>query len=270
MKEEKINKITRYPTIFVHGIFVKDFGPLKAFGKLPKLLNKAGYKVYFSDVDSFGTIENNASILKREIEELLKKTSKEKVNIIAHSKGGIDSRYLISKLDMKDKVANLITIATPHNGSELANDIISSPRFFLKILNFFINIFAKIYGDNKPNAYVAGIQLTTRYMSKFNKEITPMEGVNYYSYSTCLVNDKDDFFFSLIRKIFKSINKKPNDGLSNQTDEEKLGVKYSDIAKYMNNEELDSDIKKKIEKLHKNNLHKFNIPTYRRENNGKN
>lgn len=229
MKEEKINKITRYPTIFVHGIFVKDFGPLKAFGKLPKLLTKAGYKVYFSDVDSFGTIENNASILKREIEELLKKTSKEKVNIIAHSKGGIDSRYLISKLDMKDKVANLITIATPHNGSELANDIISSPRFFLKILNFFINIFAKIYGDNKPNAYVAGIQLTTRYMSKFNKEITPMEGVNYYSYSTCLVNDKDDFLFSLIRKIFKSINKKPNDGMV-QVDSMKYGIYLGDAT----------------------------------------
>ena len=62
----------------------------------------------------------------------------------------------------------------------------------------------------------------------------------------------------------KVLYKKPNDGLSNQTDEDKLGVKYSDIAKYMNNEELDVDVKNKIEKLHKNNLHKFNIPTYKK------
>ena len=41
-------------------------------------------------------------------------------------------------------------------------------------------------------------------------QITP---VNYYSYSTSLEHDKDDFFFSFIRKIFKSINKKPNDGM---------------------------------------------------------
>lgn len=62
----------------------------------------------------------------------------------------------------------------------------------------------------------------------------------------------------------KVLYKAPNDGLSNQTDEDKLGVTYQDIAKYMNSEQLDEITKEKIEKLHKNNLHKFNIPTYRR------
>ena len=59
----------------------------------------------------------------------------------------------------------------------------------------------------------------------------------------------------------------PDDGLSNQTDEDKLGVKYSEIASYMANEELSEEVSNKIERLHKNNLHKFNIPTYRKENN---
>ena len=58
--------------------------------------------------------------------------------------------------------------------------------------------------------------------------------------------------------------KTPSDGLSNQTDEDKLGVKYKDIAKYMNNEELDEETKLKIEKLHKNAKHKFKIPKYER------
>ena len=58
----------------------------------------------------------------------------------------------------------------------------------------------------------------------------------------------------------------PDDGLSNQTDEDKLGVKYSEIASYMANEELPEEVRSKIERLHKNNLHKFNIPTYRKEN----
>lgn len=62
----------------------------------------------------------------------------------------------------------------------------------------------------------------------------------------------------------KVLYKTPNDGLSNMSDEEKLGVKYSDITKYINNELLDEKIKEKIEKLHKNSLHKFNIPTYRK------
>lgn len=63
----------------------------------------------------------------------------------------------------------------------------------------------------------------------------------------------------------KVLFKTPNDGLSNMTDEDKLGVKYSDIAKYMEDvETIDEETRNKIRKLHKNNLHKFNIPTYRR------
>jgi len=63
----------------------------------------------------------------------------------------------------------------------------------------------------------------------------------------------------------KVLYKKPNDGLSNQTDEDKLGVKYKDIASYMEDEtSVDKEIGEKIKKLHNNNLHKFNIPTYRR------
>ena len=60
--------------------------------------------------------------------------------------------------------------------------------------------------------------------------------------------------------------KAPNDGLSNLTDEDKLGVKYKDIAKYIYGEELDEDVKQKIKKLHDNSRHKFYIPTYLRNN----
>ena len=62
----------------------------------------------------------------------------------------------------------------------------------------------------------------------------------------------------------KVLFKAPSDGLSGKTDEDKLGVKYSDIEKYLNNEKLPIHIKEKIEKLHNNSKHKFNIPIYRR------
>ena len=58
--------------------------------------------------------------------------------------------------------------------------------------------------------------------------------------------------------------KAPSDGLSGMTDEDKLGVKYKDIAKYMNGEDLDEDVKQKIKKLHDNSRHKFFIPTYKK------
>jgi len=64
----------------------------------------------------------------------------------------------------------------------------------------------------------------------------------------------------------KVINKAPDDGLSGKTDEEKLGVKYSEIANIINgNEELvNNDSKEKIARLHNNNMHKFNTPIYKR------
>ncbi|MBQ3494581.1 MAG: NAD(+) synthase [Clostridia bacterium] len=59
----------------------------------------------------------------------------------------------------------------------------------------------------------------------------------------------------------------PSDGLSGMSDEDKLGVKYSDIASYMQNpKSVEKDVAQKIEKLHKSSLHKFSIPTYRRTN----
>ena len=81
-----------------------------------------------------------------------------------------------------------------------------------------------------------------------------------------------DFTVEEVIEIGKYLNvpkevlyKAPNDGLSNQTDEDKLGVKYSDIAEYMENKDtVSKDVAVRIEKLHEENLHKFNIPTYRR------
>ena len=56
----------------------------------------------------------------------------------------------------------------------------------------------------------------------------------------------------------------PDDGLSNQTDEEKLGVTYKDIASYIEGQSLPEEVSNKIKKLHSSSLHKFNIPTYRK------
>lgn len=65
----------------------------------------------------------------------------------------------------------------------------------------------------------------------------------------------------------KVIHKTPDDGLSGKTDEEKMGVKYSDIGKILRKKKVDKKEKEKIERLHKNTRHKFSIPTYKRKSN---
>lgn len=69
-----------------------------------------------------------------------------------------------------------------------------------------------------------------------------------------------------IREYYKKfLFKSPSDGLSGKTDEDKLGVKYKDIVSVMEGKKVTKEIKSKIDKLHTNSLHKFNIPVCNRK-----
>ena len=50
------------------------------------------------------------------------------VHLIGHSLGGLDSRFLISKLGMADRVLSLTTIGTPHHGTPLADIVVRALR----------------------------------------------------------------------------------------------------------------------------------------------
>ena len=63
----------------------------------------------------------------------------------------------------------------------------------------------------------------------------------------------------------KVLYRTPDDGLSGMSDEEKMGVRYADIAKVINGEPLDEKEKAKIDDLHRKAAHKFHTPVYRKE-----
>ena len=52
---------------------------------------------------------------------IVKNSTHEPVHLFAHSMGGLDSRYMISQLDMADRVLTLTTIGTPHRGTSFAD-----------------------------------------------------------------------------------------------------------------------------------------------------
>lgn len=61
----------------------------------------------------------------------------------------------------------------------------------------------------------------------------------------------------------KIIHKAPNDGLGGQTDEEKMGVTYKQIAEYIETGKTDEEAMKNIEKRNKASKHKREpIPVY--------
>ena len=95
---------TRYPIVLVHGLGMKDTFFMKSWGWIDRILRVQGYTVYKSSVDGFGTVAGNAAQLKEEIRKILEETGAEKVNIIAHSKGGLDAKYMIQQMDMAKRV----------------------------------------------------------------------------------------------------------------------------------------------------------------------
>ena len=203
---------TKYPIVLVHGMVLKDFKIYRAFRKIRDVLKQRNISVYVTTHDGIGTIENNALQIKKEILDILDKEKVDKVNIIAHSKGGLDSRYMISKLDMDEHVASLTTLSTPHHGSKLSTKLLSMPNWCAKFLAFWINLFYKIHKDEKPDILTLGHQLKDSTMVEFNKDVLNSSKVYYQSYSSDLNNQKS-FVMLIPHLITKKLEQVGTDGI---------------------------------------------------------
>ena len=86
----------KYPLLMVHGMGFRDRKHLCYWGRIPKALEAHGAEVYFGHQDAVGSVEGNAQTVAKSLDEVLKITGASKVNILAHSKGGLESRWLAS------------------------------------------------------------------------------------------------------------------------------------------------------------------------------
>ena len=109
---------TKLPVLLIHG-YMED---ATVWNKWVDLLKKDGIPVYpitfkQSD-DKCGSSAEHAKELSNIIGQIKEETGQNKVNIVAHSKGGLDARVYLAN-NTKD-VANLVMIGTPNAGSPLA------------------------------------------------------------------------------------------------------------------------------------------------------
>lgn len=203
--------MTKYPIVLVHGIAIKELKLLKAFGRIESQLRSAGFSVYTADTDAFGSIDNNAAQLKEYISNVLRESGAEKVNIIAHSKGGLDTKRLMSDADSIEKIASVTTLCTPHKGSHIASRIWALPMWIKKILAFFINGFYKLIGDRNPDSLKVCEEL------KATDEDTSCESysdkVYCQSYSTKLKRGRDCLLMAVPMKIYTYTEGIENDGV---------------------------------------------------------
>ena len=181
------NLHVKYPVILVHGMACRDRN-LKdrqtAWGEIPNILKERGIQVFYGMSDAWGTIAHNASMLKDTVEEVLTATGSEKVNLIAHSKGGLEARYMITKLGMDDKVASLTTVDTPHHGVVIADKIYKIlPQKLIRKISSIVDKRAKRLGDLEPDTYTVGTELSMAQCEEFNKNVTNSDKVFYQSVS---------------------------------------------------------------------------------------
>ena len=180
---------TRYPIVLVHGLAMRDTFFMKSWGRIDRILRIQGHTVYKSNVDAFGTVETNAAQLKEEILAILRETGAGKVNIIAHSKGGLDAKYMIRELDMAPHVASLTTLCTPHRGSPIASFIMRFPKFAVKYAAFWVNCAYRILGDRQPDSFTACEELK-RTDSVETETLNVAEGILCQSFSAAIRKGK--------------------------------------------------------------------------------
>lgn len=203
---------TKYPILLVHGSNCRDYGLIDSWGRIPDILKKNGAEVYFGQQDGWGTIEENAEFIKNTIFKIIKKTNCEKVNIIAHSKGGLDCRYMIRAFHMSCYVASLTTIATPHYGSKAVDIYCAIPYFLKKTAAVCIDFKCRLMGDKNPDFFKAFQQLSTSYCHLFNQQIQDCSATYYQSTISIMKNCKSDFLYAVPYSIIFLLEGK-NDGL---------------------------------------------------------
>lgn len=202
----------KYPVLMIHGMGFRDTRLINYWGRIPSVLEKSGCRIFYGYQDSNASIETNALHIKKRVEEILLETGAEKVNIIAHSKGGLDTRYALSTLGLNEKVASLTTMSTPHNGSVTMDKIFRLPNCLIRFAGFLTDCWFRILGDKNPSSYKAFCSFTTDYAKEFNRNNPDCEDVYYQSYAFVMKNPFSDIFMAVPSLVVGAVEGE-NDGL---------------------------------------------------------
>lgn len=162
----------RLPVVLVHGLFGFDEIALGRqrhayFRGVRAALEKDGHSVRVARVAAVGTVAARAAALARCVEEM----EARRVNLVAHSMGGLDARWAIARLGLRRRVGALVTVGTPHLGTPLA-DLSADLAARLGLER------ALAVGGVSLEAFR---DLTTASMARFNDEVPDVRGVAYGS-----------------------------------------------------------------------------------------
>ena len=203
---------TKYPIVLIHGAGFRDLKWPVYWGRIPKALEAGGARLYYGLQDSWGSVRTNSEMIAERIPEILSEDGAEKVNIIAHSKGGVEARMVASSLGMGDRIASITTVATPHHGIKTLDLLFRIPKPVWSLTAFAVNNWIRIIGDKKPDFIKLAEDLTTEKMRAFNEENPDVPGVFYQSFGCVMKRPFSDINLSTANFAMKKIEGE-NDGV---------------------------------------------------------
>lgn len=195
---------TKYPIVLAHGMagFDELFGVYEYWYGIPSALRDGGATVYVTSVSQFNQTEVRGEQLAAQVENIVAITGKPKVNLIGHSHGGLDIRYVAAT--RPNLVASVTSVGSPHKGADLADylrDNVSAGSFTEEVLSFFADslgvVLGLLSGSTNPQDSVAALEsLTSDGMAAFNAQYPAgvpstacgegaavVNGIRYYSWS---------------------------------------------------------------------------------------
>lgn len=196
---EPVRAPTRFPVVLVNGI---DTSPL--FRYAPRIAETmrevGGHQVFLATLPPFQPPRVRAPLLWERIEQVRAETGAAKVNLVCHSLGGLDCRYLVSpgglrwdigvdQTTLAGAVASITTVGTAHRGTRVADVALEAMPDGEDAAT--IDDLATLFGDwfhddvlrDDAELREALAALSVSQAPAFNAEIGDADGVYYQSWA---------------------------------------------------------------------------------------
>jgi triacylglycerol lipase len=192
------------PVVLVHGLFGFDrIGVPGArfdyFRGIARQLQTLGCHAHAVRLPPSASVPDRA----RELVAAIDALPHARIDLIAHSLGGLDARYALTHLGLARRVRSLVTVGTPHRGTPLADLALRGP------LDWARRVVAAIGIPMEALEW-----LGTEALASFNAEVIDVPGVRY----ACVVGGmhRDDSHVPLALAPAHAYLRRvsgPNDGL---------------------------------------------------------
>lgn len=157
------------PVVLVHGLFGFDrIGVPGArfhyFRGIARHLEALGCHAHAVRLPAAASVPDRA----RELVDAIDALPHERIDLIAHSLGGLDARYALTHLGLARRVRSLVTVGTPHHGTPLADLALQGPFDWARRIVAALGI-----------PIEALEWLSTDALAAFNAQVSDVPGVRY-------------------------------------------------------------------------------------------